>query len=86
MNPGLFFARLAEHDVRTETDGQHVDIRIASWAQHEGWNPELLINDIAMIKLAQDIIFNGKLVFFSLDFMRTYYQTSKRGHNVMRLL
>lgn len=51
---------------RTELDGPHVDVRIATWEQHQGWNIEYLIYDIAMIKLAQDIIFNGKLFRFNM--------------------
>lgn len=66
MNPDLFFARFAEHDVRTEADGPHLDVPIAQWEQHAGWNTELLINDIAMIRLELDIIFNGNAVLFKV--------------------
>lgn len=58
------FARFGEHDVRTEADGPHVDVPVARWEQHHGWNEPLLINDVAMVRLAQDIIFNGKIFHF----------------------
>lgn len=39
-----------------------VRINASRWIQHEKWNPDILINDIAVIELSQEAITNCKAV------------------------
>lgn len=61
-----WFARLGEHDVRTTRDGEHEDILITEKKPHPQWNEDLVINDVAVIKLQHDVTFSGtaKIFFF----------------------
>lgn len=54
------FVRLGEYDTRTENDGQHEDIDVALAVKHEQFNDKLIINDIAMVYLVRQVVFNGK--------------------------
>lgn len=54
-----WFARLGEHDVRTEADGQHEDILITSKRVHPQYNKDLLIYDVSVLTLQRDVTFNG---------------------------
>lgn len=56
-----WFARLGEHDVRTETDGPHQDVLITGKTVHPQYNKDLLIFDVAVLKLQEDLKFNGTL-------------------------
>lgn len=56
------FARLGEYDTRSFSDGKHEDINIAQKITHEKWNLNLMINDIAILKLEKDTPFNGKRI------------------------
>lgn len=53
------FARLGEHDLRTEDDGPHRDIPIARAIAHERHDPVWKLNDIAMLHLERDVEFSG---------------------------
>lgn len=55
-----WFVRLGEYDVTTTTDGRHVDIVVREWKKHTEFEPNLLLNDIGMILLERDVVFNGK--------------------------
>ena len=54
-------ARLGEHDFRTETDGDHVDVRVDRSIPHAQYDKRLMINDIAILHLSRDVKFNGNL-------------------------
>lgn len=54
------FVRLGEFDIDTILDGRHVDVGIARIQQHEKWNGDLMINDIAVVLLERDVDFNGR--------------------------
>lgn len=56
--------RLGEHDLRTTSDGQHVDIGIAYSDVHNEYDEEIDLNDIAIVHLAHDVEFNGRLKRF----------------------
>lgn len=51
--------RLGEHDFTTTKDGQHQDIRIALAEPHEKHDDVLKLNDIAILHLYYDVLFNG---------------------------
>lgn len=59
IEPNLWFARLGEHDVRTESDGQHEDVLIVRTKKHPQYNKDLLIFDVAIATLSEDVTFNG---------------------------
>lgn len=56
-----WFVRLGEYDVTTTTDGRHEDILVRQWRKHAQYEQNLLLNDIGIILLQHDVIFNGKL-------------------------
>lgn len=55
--------RLGEHDLTTERDGRHEDVRIKYGVPHEHYNKYLGINDIAIVYLAKDVQYNGMIIF-----------------------
>lgn len=59
--------RLGEHDTTTEEDGKHIDVPIARAEKHANYTILTRINDIAVILLAQDVEFTGKLEFDSFQ-------------------
>lgn len=61
MNPSLYMVRLGEHDLTTQADGKHEDVRVTHGDAHEVYNKELGINDIAIVYLANDVQYNGKI-------------------------
>lgn len=63
--------RLGEHDTTTEEDGKHIDVPIARAEKHEKYNVITRLNDIAVILLAQDVEFTGRLELNS--FYSTYF-------------
>lgn len=52
--------RLGEYDTRTTTDGPHEDVRISKVQSHKDFDPDLYLNDIAIINLERNVEFNGK--------------------------
>lgn len=52
--------RLGEYDTRTTTDGPHEDVRISKVQSHKDFDPDLYLNDIAIISLERNVEFNGK--------------------------
>lgn len=52
------FARLGEHDLRI-TDA-HQDIVIDRTVPHKEFDPEMKLNDIAIIYLKRDVEFSGE--------------------------
>lgn len=52
---------MGEHDVRTETDGPHVDILIVSKEPHPHYDKDMLINDVAVLTMELDVIFNDRI-------------------------
>lgn len=59
-----WFARLGEHDVRTTRDGEHEDILITEKKRHPQWDKDLVVNDIAVVKLQHDVTFSGTSKFY----------------------
>lgn len=59
-----WFARLGEHDVRTEADGPHEDVLITAKRTHPQYNKDLLIYDVAVLTLQRDLTFNGMRKYF----------------------
>lgn len=53
-----FIVRLGEHDT-TDRDDFHKDMLIAHIDKHEGYNNTWKINDIAILHLWGDVLFNG---------------------------
>lgn len=66
MNPALYMVRLGEHDLKTENDGRHEDVRVTHGDAHRDYDKVLGINDIAIVYLAKDVKYNGKLINCSL--------------------
>lgn len=60
IKDNLWFVRLGEYDVTRTDEGRHEDIAIREWRKHEHYEAKLLLNDIAMLLLERDVIFNGK--------------------------
>lgn len=56
--------RLGEHDTTTTTDGAHVDMLVMRFEQHEAFDTDLKINDIAIIHLWSDVSFTGAAEIF----------------------
>ena len=56
-----WFARLGEHDYRTNMDGRHQDVVIADAQGHPDYNKPNITSDIAVLRLERDVIFNGVL-------------------------
>lgn len=52
--------RLGEYNTSTTEDGQHLDVSIADAESHGNWNLRWLINDIGIVYLDEDVVFNGK--------------------------
>lgn len=50
---------MGEHDIRTLSDGIHQDIFIVKSKSHPFYNRQTYANDIAVIHLGRDVIFNG---------------------------
>lgn len=55
--------RLGEHDTLTTDDGKHEDIAIDRIEVHEKYVRTPKVNDIAIVYLANDVKFTGKLKF-----------------------
>lgn len=60
--------RLGEHDLSTPNEARHEDVRVTRAEPHSGYDKNLSINDIAMLYLARDVKFTGKLDNFLLYF------------------
>lgn len=52
--------RLGEYNTSTTEDGQHLDVDIADAEAHTNWSLRWLINDIGMVYLDEDVVFNGE--------------------------
>lgn len=57
--------RLGAHMIELNEPTQ-VRINASRWIQHEKWNPDILINDIAVIELSQEAITNSNIRFVNL--------------------
>lgn len=55
------FVRFGEYDTRTKEDGPHEDVFVHLAVPHERHNDLLKINDISLIHLVRDVVFNGNL-------------------------
>lgn len=54
------FARFGEHDVRDD-DGLHEDVDIEQFEWHEDYDPDSIENDIAILILERNVVFNGNV-------------------------
>lgn len=62
-------ARLGEYDLSTDKDGASpIDYAIAKTIVHEQYVPDIILNDIAIVKLKRQVSVNG--TFYSRD---TFY-------------
>ena len=53
--------RLGEHDLLNDNDGAYpIDIPIDLKILHEEFNAKLILNDIALLRLAQNAPFTGE--------------------------
>lgn len=52
--------RLGEHDVRTKTDGPHLDVLIDRVDRHKNFSD--MINDIAILTLEHNVDFTGNFI------------------------
>lgn len=59
--------RLGEHDTRIMTDGEHQDIPVADEEPHEDFSMYRQINDIAVVYLERDVVFNGEKKYLTLS-------------------
>lgn len=51
---------MGEHDLHSNMDGgRHIDVQIVSKMAHEGFDSVSFQNDIAILKLARRVDFNG---------------------------
>lgn len=56
--------RLGEYDFASDSDGEHKDFLVTRTTPHEHYDKSLMINDIAILQLARNVEFNGKLIIF----------------------
>lgn len=50
------FVRLGDHNIKSKDDGlDEVDVDIQEFIRHPNYNPRMLKNDIALIKLVQAV-------------------------------
>lgn len=52
---------MGEYDTSTEEDGKHIDVPVARAEKYEKYNLITRCNDIAVVLLAEDVEFTGKL-------------------------
>lgn len=62
MHEFRWLARLGEYDIRTENDGKHEDILIADSKGHPEYDAWYTVNDIGIVYLKHDVVFNGKAI------------------------
>lgn len=60
----LHHVRLGEYDTRTTDDGPHLDVLISKVQSHEDFEPDLFLNDIAILTLERSVEFNGKFLYY----------------------
>ncbi|KAM7355456.1 venom serine protease Bi-VSP-like [Cochliomyia hominivorax] len=57
----LTFVRLGEHDLTTNTEARHVDIKIARMEKHPDYNPRNGHSDIAVLYLERNVQFTDSI-------------------------
>lgn len=65
------FARLGEHDIRTEDDGPHQDVKVVHTESHGNYIRRQGLNDIGILYLERDVDFTGRIQNF--NFSKFYY-------------
>lgn len=60
LNRFRIFARLGEYDLETTDEVPHQDVVIARSVPHKEFDPEMKLNDIAIIYLSRDVKFTGE--------------------------
>lgn len=66
MNNALYMVRLGEHDYASQSGTAREDVRVSRRVPHSQYDSRLMINDIAILHLARDVNFNGKLNIFNM--------------------
>ncbi|CAH2050325.1 unnamed protein product, partial [Iphiclides podalirius] len=54
-------ARLGDHNIRTNTETQHVERKIKRVVRHRGFNMQTLYNDVALLTLDQPVTFSKSI-------------------------
>lgn len=52
---GFLKVRLLEHDTSIRTKSNLIDVHVEKIVSHDGYNPETLENDIALLRLSRDV-------------------------------
>lgn len=75
-------------DTKTTADGAHLDVNITGFDKHKGYEDLYKLNDVAVVYLQHDVIFNGN---FEITFLHhfvceislifsSYYTKCNRSH------
>lgn len=64
-----YLVRLGEHDVRTNEETQHIDIRVVRQKPHPKY--DLKIYDISILFLKHDVEFTGEIENFLQEEMKS---------------
>lgn len=61
IHNNLYLVRIGDLDLSRDDDGAHpIQVEIEDKLIHPDYNTETFVNDIAVLRLAQDIQFTGK--------------------------
>ncbi|XP_044250417.2 venom serine protease Bi-VSP-like [Drosophila takahashii] len=77
----LTFVRLGEHDVTTDKETRHVDLRIARFVIHPNYNPRNGRSDLAILYLARNVEFTTKITPICLPHTPDLRQKSYLRYN-----
>lgn len=73
ISPFLYAARLGEYDLFSQNDGARpIDFAIAKTVVHEEYVPNIMLNDIAIVKLKRQVPVNGSNCYFFPKIYNTY--------------
>lgn len=64
MNPwdvARLTVRLGDHNIKTNTEIQHVERRVKRVVRHRGFNLRTLYNDIALLTLSEPVPFTAQI-------------------------
>ncbi|XP_023248521.1 venom protease-like [Copidosoma floridanum] len=78
----LRIARLGEHDLRTNTEGAHpIDVHIKRGTIHPNYNPVTVENDIAVLKLRDEVTFTEAIRPICLPLLEPLRNLDITGRN-----
>ncbi|KAH8349620.1 hypothetical protein KR084_002789 [Drosophila pseudotakahashii] len=81
ITSNLSFVRLGEHDLTTDTETRHVDLRIARKVIHPGYNRRNGRSDLAILYLDRNVEFTSKISPICLPHTADLRQKSYLRHN-----